>query len=99
MHIIVFFNYSIKGMYFPKANSVETNPFCMYAYVLLGIYLQNKFLEVELPDQKVNAYINFHFHSKNRNQCVFPPVCESACLHRLTNRMLLQYFYFYQSGG
>lgn len=42
-------------MYFPKANSVETNPFCMYAYVFLGIYFQNKFLDVELLDQIVNS--------------------------------------------
>ena len=68
-------------MYFPKANSVETNPFCMYAYVLLGIYFQNKFLDVELLDQIVNADINFHFHSKNKNQCVFPPVCERASVY------------------
>lgn len=86
-------------MYFPKANSVETNPFCMYGYVLLGMYFQNKLLEVELLDQKVYAYTKFHFHSKIMNQCIIPPVCESASVYRLTNRMLLQYFYFYQSGG
>lgn len=68
-------------MYFPKANSVETNPFCMYGYVLLGMYFQNKLLEVELLDQKVYAYTKFHFHSKIMNQCIIPPVCESASVY------------------
>lgn len=68
-------------MYFPKANSVETNPFCMYGYVLLGMYFQSKFLEVGLLDQKVYACTDFHFHSKVMNQCIFPPACESASVY------------------